>query len=168
LKIFSIEHKKKLKNYQIPDQVVFWKWISNNTLALVTATSVFHWTKEGGGDPVKVFDRYVFLYHFIAFLACLLLFLTITYLFYPRNPDLATAQIINYRTDSTQQWLCLIGISQKEGRITGNMQLYSVEKNVSQAIEGHAAAFANYTVPGATRPSTLFAFAVRTAAAAKV
>ena len=87
---------------------------------------------------------------------------------YHRHPELGAAQIINYRTDSTQNWLCLIGISQKDGRIAGNMQLYSVEKNVSQSIEGHAAAFANYTVAGATRPSTLFAIAVRTATAAKV
>jgi len=141
LQIFSIEHRKKLKNFQIADQVVFWKWISNNTLALVTATSVYHWSKEGSGDPVKVFDR---------------------------HPELGAAQIINYRTDSTQNWLCLIGISQKEGRIAGNMQLYSVEKNVSQSIEGHAACFANHTVAGATRPSTLFAIAVRTATAAKL
>ena len=122
-------------------QVVFWKWISTNTLALVTATSVYHWSKEGAGDPVKVFDRHI---------------------------DLASAQMINYRADSTQQWLVLVGMSQKEGRIVGNMQLYSVEKNVSQSIEGHIAAFASYTVPGATRPSTLFALAFRTAAAAKV
>lgn len=141
LQLFSIEHKKKLKNFLMNDQVVFWKWISVNTLALVTQTSVYHWSKEGTGDPVKVFDR---------------------------HPELAASQIINYRTDSTQQWLCLIGISQKEGRIAGNMQLYSVEKNVSQSIEGHAACFANYTIPTATRPSTLFAFAMRTATAAKL
>eukprot|EP01111_Echinosteliopsis_oligospora_P009445 TRINITY_DN2769_c0_g1_i2.p1 TRINITY_DN2769_c0_g1~~TRINITY_DN2769_c0_g1_i2.p1 ORF type:complete len:1719 (-),score=461.34 TRINITY_DN2769_c0_g1_i2:59-5215(-) len=141
LQIFSIEHKKKLKGYTTNDQVVFWKWISNNSLALVTPTTVMHWSKEGGGDPVKVFDR---------------------------HPDLAPTQIINYRTDSTQQWLCLIGISQKEGRVVGNIQLFSVEKNVSQSIEGHAAAFANYTVPGASRPSVIFAIAVRTAVTAKL
>jgi len=141
LQIFSIEHRKKLKGYSTNDQVVFWKWISNNSLALVTPTSVLHWSKEGSGDPVKVFER---------------------------HPDLAPTQIINYRTDSTQQWLCLIGISQKEGRVVGNIQLFSVEKNVSQSIEGHAAAFANYTVPGATRPSVIFAIAVRTAVAAKL
>lgn len=141
LQIFSIEQRKKLKNFTMVDQVVFWKWISVNTLALVTATSVYHWSKEGANDPVKVFDRHA---------------------------DLAACQIINYRTDSSQQWLCLIGISQKEGRICGSMQLYSVEKQVSQSIEGHAAGFANYMAPGATKPSVLFALAVRTAAASKL
>ena len=48
------------------------------------------------------------------------------------------------------------------------MQLYSKEKNVSQPIEGHAASFASFTVEGATSPSTLFTFAAKTAAGAKV
>ena len=42
-------------------------------------------------------------------------------------------------------------------------QLYSKEKNVSQPIEGHAASFAQFTVEGATSPSTLFTFAAKTA-----
>jgi len=48
------------------------------------------------------------------------------------------------------------------------MQLYSKEKNVSQPIEGHAASFAQLTVEGGTSPSTLFTFAAKTAAGAKV
>lgn len=53
-------------------------------------------------------------------------------------------------------------------RIVGAMQLYSKDKNVSQPIEGHAAAFASITLEGATTPSTLFTFATKTAAGAKV
>jgi len=48
------------------------------------------------------------------------------------------------------------------------MQLYSIEKRQSQAIEGHAAGFTRFTVEGAQKPSTLFVFAARTAAGAKV
>ena len=48
------------------------------------------------------------------------------------------------------------------------MQLYSKDKNVSQPIEGHAASFANLTLEGASTPSTLFTFAAKTAAGAKV
>ncbi len=29
------------------EDVLFWKWISINTLALVTENSVFHWSMEG-------------------------------------------------------------------------------------------------------------------------
>jgi clathrin heavy chain len=84
-----------------------------------------------------------------------------------RHSDLKGFQIINYRSDSTQKWLCLVGISQKDGRIVGKMQLYSVQKNKSQSIDGHAAAFADYTVAGSNFPSTLLATAVRTATAAR-
>lgn len=41
------------------------------------------------------------------------------------------------------------------------MQLYSVERKVSQPIEGHAAAFTQFKLDGNKSPSTLFAFAVR-------
>ena len=41
------------------------------------------------------------------------------------------------------------------------MQLYSVERKVSQPIEGHAASFASFKVDGNPNPSTLFVFAVR-------
>jgi len=48
------------------------------------------------------------------------------------------------------------------------MQLYSVERKVSQPIEGHAAAFAEFSIPGNATPSTLFCFAVRGAQGGKV
>lgn len=48
------------------------------------------------------------------------------------------------------------------------MQLYSVERKVSQPIEGHAAAFAQFKSPGNAEPSNLFTFGVRGAAGGKV
>lgn len=48
------------------------------------------------------------------------------------------------------------------------MQLYSVDRKVSQPIEGHAAAFGDFKVEGNTKPSTLFCFAVRSQAGGKV
>lgn len=50
---------------------------------------------------------------------------------------------------------------QKDNRVVGAMQLYSVQKNVSQPIEGHAAAFAQFKYESKTEESTLFCFAVR-------
>lgn len=57
LQIFNIEMKSKMKGHTMNEDVVFWKWISLNTLALVTETSVFHWSMEGDSTPVKMFDR---------------------------------------------------------------------------------------------------------------
>lgn len=66
------------------EDVMFWKWISVNTVALVTDSAVYHWSMEGDSQPTKVFDRHA---------------------------SLAGCQIINYRTDQQQKWLLLIGIS---------------------------------------------------------
>ena len=40
------------------DDVIFWKWISENMIALVTETTVYHWSMEGDSTPVKIFDRH--------------------------------------------------------------------------------------------------------------
>lgn len=84
LQIFNIEMKSKMKAHTMTDDVTFWKWISLNTVALVTDNAVYHWSMEGDSQPVKVFDR---------------------------HSSLAGCQIINYRTDAKQKWLLLIGIS---------------------------------------------------------
>ena len=39
--------KSRMKAHQMVDDVVFWKWINLNTVALVTETAVFHWSMEG-------------------------------------------------------------------------------------------------------------------------
>lgn len=47
LQIFNIEMKSKMKAHTMVEDVVFWKWINVNTVALVTDTAVFHWGMEG-------------------------------------------------------------------------------------------------------------------------
>lgn len=141
LQIFHIDMKRKIKECKMEERIDFWRWISASTIAIVTATSVYHWSIDGPEGPAKVFDR---------------------------HSALEGAQIINYKADATGQWLLLIGILQRDGRIAGSMQLYSREKNVSQIIEAHAGAFASYTPKGAARPSILFAFAFRSATASKL
>ncbi|KAJ3054850.1 hypothetical protein HK097_000656 [Rhizophlyctis rosea] len=140
LQIFNIEMKSKVKSHVMHEDVVFWKWISLNTLGLVTETTVYHWSMEGDAAPVKMFER---------------------------NANLAGSQIINYRVNSDEKWLLLIGISAQQGRVVGNMQLYSKERGVSQPLEGHAGAFAELASDTAT-PYKLFTFAVRTATGAKL
>lgn len=146
LQIFNIEMKSKVKAHTMTEEVQFWKWISVNTVALVTDNACYHWGMEGDSQPVKMFDR---------------------------HSSLAGCQIINYRADAKLQWLLLIGISAQVGdtqtnRVVGAMQLYSVERKVSQPIEGHAAAFSQFTMPGNASQSTLFCFAVRGAQGGKL
>lgn len=96
---------------------------------------------------------------------------------FDRHASLAGNQIINYRVSPDGQWLVVVGISSNPNagqpgqtgfKIKGSMQLYSVERGMSQAIEGHAAAFSTFKQDGAAQPSKLFCFAVRTAVGAKV
>jgi clathrin heavy chain len=134
LQIFNIEMKSKMKSYNMSEECLFWKWISVNTIGIVTEGAVYHWGTEGLSPPIKMFDR---------------------------HPTLQGCQIINYRTDHSMQWLLLIGISAQDNRVVGRMQLYSVERKVSQAIEGHAACFTQFKVEGNKQMSTLFSFAVR-------
>ncbi|KAK6640730.1 hypothetical protein RUM44_012427 [Polyplax serrata] len=141
LQIFNIEMKSKMKAHTMTEDVVFWKWISLNTLALVTETSVYHWSMEGDSTPQKMFDR---------------------------HSSLNACQIINYRTDPKQSWLLLIGITVQGNRVAGAIQLYSVERKCSQPIEGHAAAFAQFKMEGNAEMSTLFCFAVRSVQGGKL
>uniref|UniRef100_A0A8C2KYK9 Clathrin heavy chain n=1 Tax=Cyprinus carpio TaxID=7962 RepID=A0A8C2KYK9_CYPCA len=141
LQIFNMEMKSKVKAHTMTDEVLFWRWISVNTIALVTDTTVYHWSMEGDSQPIKMFDRHA---------------------------SLAGCQIINYRTDEQQKWLLLIGISAQQNRVVGAMQLFSVDRKVSQPIEGHAAAFGHYKLEGNPNASTLFCFAVRGQAGGKL
>ncbi|XP_048742391.2 clathrin heavy chain 1 isoform X2 [Ostrea edulis] len=147
LQIFNIEMKSKMKSHTMTEDVIFWKWISVNTVALVTEACVYHWSMEGDSQPQKMFDRHT---------------------------NLAGCQIINYRTDAAQKWLLVIGISAQTGaeggqnRVVGAMQLYSVDRKISQPIEGHAAAFAQFKMEGNATQSTLFSFAVRGAQGGKL
>ena len=122
LQIFNLDQKAKMKSHTMPDPLVFWKWTSDTNLALVTATSVFHWALEGQSAPAKVFDRHASLG--------------------PSN------QIINYRVSPDGKWCLLGGISAGEHGVNGNMQLFNIDKNVAQPLKGHAAAFATLKLPG--------------------
>jgi clathrin heavy chain len=59
LQIFDLAAKNKLKSCTMSEDVVFWKWISETSLGLVTETSVYHWNvmDPTAAQPIKVFDR---------------------------------------------------------------------------------------------------------------
>ncbi|KAJ4893151.1 Clathrin heavy chain 1 [Raphanus sativus] len=138
LQIFNIEAKAKLKSHQMPEQVVFWKWITPKKLGLVTQNSVYHWSTEGDSEPVKMFDR---------------------------AAKLENNQIINYKCSPNEKWLVLIGIEpgspERPQLVKGNMHLFSVDQQQSQVLDAHAASFAQFKVPGNEIPSTLISFATK-------
>ncbi|RHY33819.1 hypothetical protein DYB32_001385, partial [Aphanomyces invadans] len=134
LQIFNMELRAKMKTHQMTEAIVFWRWITPNTIGLVTAGAVYHWSIEGDSPPQKQFDRHANL-----------------------GPN---TQIISYETSPDNQWLLLVGISAGEGgRIDGNMQLYSKDKKVSQVLQGHAGTFAHMKPPGRTDEAQVLCFA---------
>ncbi|KAI3381238.1 hypothetical protein SNEBB_002070 [Seison nebaliae] len=135
LQIFDMNSRRKLKSHNMADDVVFWKWVNENTIGLVTATSVYHWSiNDDQQIPSKMFDRHS----------------TLT---------VNGCQIINYHMDGTKQWLLLIGIIAQEGKVIGKMQLYSPRRNVSQPISGHAAVFTRIKLENNPDYSNILAFA---------
>ncbi|XP_003369291.1 putative clathrin heavy chain 1 [Trichinella spiralis] len=83
LQVFDIDVKSKVKSCQFSEEVVFWRWLDVNNIALVSPTSVYHWTMESESVPVKMFDR---------------------------MQSLSDRRIINYKADSKYMWLLLMGI----------------------------------------------------------
>lgn len=136
-------NRQRLKSATLGEDVVFWKWVSPNTLGLITETSIYHWDiyDSSQESPIKITDRHA---------------------------SLNGTQIIGYSVNADGKWSALTGISQQQGRIVGNIQLYSRERNVSQGIEGHSAAFGELRLEGASSDTRLFTFANKTANGAKL
>lgn len=59
LQIFDLGAKTKLKSTTMNEDVLFWKWVSIDTIGLVTDTSVYHWNvfDSTSQQPTKVFER---------------------------------------------------------------------------------------------------------------
>jgi clathrin heavy chain len=132
IQMFNLDTKAKLKSHEM-EGIVFWKWTGANNLALVTATAVFHWSTEGTSAPVQMFTRH-------------------------QNVGPNT-QIINYQVSPDEKWYLLGGISAgQDGGVNGIMQLYSVEKKVSQSLQGHAGAFAKIKLTGREDHAQLLVF----------
>ncbi|CZS91542.1 probable clathrin heavy chain [Rhynchosporium agropyri] len=143
LQIFDLGQKQKLKSATMNEDVVFWKWFSDTSLGLVTDSAVYHWDvfDPNQASPVEIFKR---------------------------NQNLTGCQIINYRVSDDGKWMVVVGITQQQGRVVGAMQLYSRDRAISQAIEGHAAAFGTLRLEGAPADTKVFTFSVRTATGAKL
>jgi clathrin heavy chain len=133
LQIFNLELQARMKSSTMNEQVVFWRWTSSNNIALVTPSAVYHWSIEGESAPVKLFDRHQSLAEGV--------------------------QIINYQVSSDKKWCLLMGIKAGAGGvIDGQMQLYSVDKRVSQVLQGHTAVFTTILPEGRTDKAQVLCF----------
>lgn len=131
IQVFNLELKIKIANYVMTEEVEYWIWINTHVLALITKSSVFHFTMERGLLPQKVFNR---------------------------NPALDGFQISNYCADPSQQWFLLIGVPDSKNIHNGTMQLYSVNQRKSQMIKGCAGVFVSVQLENDLQISTLMCF----------
>lgn len=115
LQIYDKDTKKIQQETALPvGPAVLIKWISKYAIGIVTATEVYHWT-IGQQRPLRQF---------------------------PRHSSLKDSQIIDYEVSANGKWCVLKGIRLDAGDgVTGQMQLYSVERKVSQLVPAHAGTF---------------------------
>lgn len=131
LQIFNLETKQRLKSSTVDQPVVFWRWLTNEVLGLITTNAIYTWNVFDGTNngPVKLTDR---------------------------HQVLNNAQIINFVAEPDLGWFAVTGIAQEDGRIAGHIQLFSKARNVSQAIDGHVSKFASIKLNGAPHPTKVF------------
>jgi len=134
LQLFNSQTNIQLKQVTVMERIIFSSWISKSTVGIITETAVYHWADDGTlSEPVKMFDR---------------------------HENLSRAQIVSYKADDSENWLCLTGImGSSDGSVKGAMQLFSVEKRMSQFLEGHASCFKTISMDG--HKTILFAFAAK-------
>ena len=133
LQIFNLELQARMKSTTVNEPIIFWRWTSPNNIALVSASAVFHWSIEGESAPTKVFDRHQSLAEGV--------------------------QIINYQVSGDGKWCLLMGIKAGAGgMIDGTMQLYSVDKRVSQVLSGHTGVFTTIQPEGRSDPAQVLCF----------
>jgi hypothetical protein len=60
LQLFNLETKERLQTYSHQEDIQFWRWVSQTTLALVSTKAVYHWDvldSKNAVAPRKIFDR---------------------------------------------------------------------------------------------------------------
>lgn len=134
--IFDLDTKQKLKAFTMDDSIVFWKWLNDETLGLVTINSIYTLNVFDGsvdGRPLKLTDRHA---------------------------TLQPCQIIDFTANEALDWLAIVGIYQTEqSTIGGKIQLFNKTRNVSQAIEGHACQFSSILLDGNSSKNQVFVIA---------
>lgn len=134
LQVFNLSTKQRLKSHNMHESVLFWKWLNNKYLGLVTFNSLYTWNIfDGTNDgPVKLCDK---------------------------HHDLNNCQIINFISDPSFQWFSVVGVTKENDFIAGHIQLYSSVKKVSHSIDGHSCNFSFFKFNNSSQPIKVFCVA---------
>jgi len=55
--VFDLEAKSKLKQCEVPEQVVYWKWLSTTKLGIVGKSAVYHVDISNQEGAQRIFER---------------------------------------------------------------------------------------------------------------
>ena len=133
VQVFNLEKKERIKQVEIKEAVVYWRWIDDDTLGVVGKSAVYHVSITDQAAATKVFDQ---------------------------DAKFATCQIMNYGVDASKSWCYLVGIYQgANSQICGYTQLYRIDKNQRQLLDGgYCATFSEMPVTSAGHTNSLFCF----------
>lgn len=131
IQLLNIEAKQLLKSTQAPEPIVFWTWINDTTIGMVSETSVYHWVISNPA-PQLVFSRL---------------------------SELSGMKITSYSTNPAMTWCILVGIGVENNMIVGKSQLFSVEMNTPQLLNAMAATFCS--IDSQMGPLDILTFAER-------
>lgn len=131
IQLLDIVGKQLVKSTQVPEPIVYWTWINETTIGMVSETSVYHWTVNNP-SPQLVFARL---------------------------PQMAGMKITSYSTNPEMTWCILVGIGVENNMIIGRSQFFSVEMNAPQQLNAMAATFCK--IGSADGPIDVLAFVER-------
>lgn len=117
----------KVSSCTMTAAVTYWQWISSDTIVLVTAHAVFHWSIAGESSsfsPVQVFER---------------------------HPALENHHVVNYQVSDDSKWFLLTGLKVEPQGMTGTMQLFNTDKAVTQILQGRSGVFSTIKLTGMGR-----------------
>lgn len=139
IQVYNLSSGQKIKSVELSETFAYWKWVNKDVIAIVGDTSVFHLSvhNESQTQLEKVFER---------------------------SGNLAPGnkcQIINYALDPMGKYCYLSGISSSDGKINGDMQLFLIEAQKFQHIQGHFGCFGKLKLHNETHESVVFACAKR-------
>lgn len=100
-----------MKEYIIPEEVAYWKWMTDDTLAVITKTYSIH--IKYNCELMTIFLRHV---------------------------SIQELKICDYNMDETKKWMLIC--CYKNDKTNGKVQLYSVQRKLSQLFDAELALFA--------------------------
>lgn len=145
VQVFDLDARARVGEAIFDEEIIYWKWLGNRCLVVITTTGVYHWMVRGSVDDPETAPALVF-----------------------RQEGLladAETQIINYVVDDEESptdilWCAIAGIYLDSKKvIQGALQLFSVEKQQCQFLESHAGCFGTLQLDDLTQdPVRVFSF----------